>query len=664
MQKLVLTGISEFWPSLENEKDALYLGPWCFGGNHKDFLRDQESHKIASSPWKNWDEVAKAQKYIDALIERIVPSLGDDMNRIYGLKHGMAYWRLIFTFWLLHWLAHLYDRYLCLSSCFQRARIEQKSYHIKIAEPQFEEILGQWDFMRMQSTHEYNLELFSDILRIMQSEWSKHFQVESVKLPKLHNSFLRENNRNHVSMDRLFVQTDFTEEEQKNLNYRHRIKRILKDTLRAAYDISALKRSFTRPYALARYLYHKCKRHPLATYMLLTYHYFFFRFRGRRHIVLGNIYGIERHDLKQLGCKDGTYLVNRLMALSKKHSRITTEQIFLQGFQAENEFEVMLKKLIGKYMPRELKQLRIFPRWAAKRLRSLLCVASHGYLHNSHLQAAIVQEQGLVLGSQHGGAYGLTYLFPIGLNEYRAMQGFISWGWEYKHNYSTRVLPMPSPMLSKLKRASTLDDAFYFISTAHPLYYYRFHSNLRPEMQKNYINNKFIFLDELKAGLLSKVMYRPYIYDYGASEYKYVLQKLPVSALVFDAYEHSLRILNSSLLIIDHAATSYLEALAANMPTVLFWQPEQHKFCKEAEPYFEKLRAVKVLFDDPVSAARHINKIENHIEEWWQQEELQSVRRDFCYQYARTSENWQEEWRVFLKKIRHKNYFSSLLSKN
>jgi putative transferase (TIGR04331 family) len=49
---------------------------------------------------------------------------------------------------------------------------------------------------------------------------------------------------------------------------------------------------------------------------------------------------------------------------------------------------------------------------------------------------------------------------------------------------------------------------------------------------------------------------------------------------------------------------------------------------------FEKLRKIGIFHTTPESAARHIVKIWNDIEGWWQDLELQRVRVEYCRAYA------------------------------
>ena len=62
------------------------------------------------------------------------------------------------------------------------------------------------------------------------------------------------------------------------------------------------------------------------------------------------------------------------------------------------------------------------------------------------------------------------------------------------------------------------------------------------------------------------------------------------------------------------------------------------------------LEDAKILFYDEVAAARHVNKICSNIDSWWLSNKVQLARKEFCFVYARTSNNWAKDW------IREFNY--------
>jgi putative transferase (TIGR04331 family) len=106
------------------------------------------------------------------------------------------------------------------------------------------------------------------------------------------------------------------------------------------------------------------------------------------------------------------------------------------------------------------------------------------------------------------------------------------------------------------------------------------------------------------------------------------------------------RMRESRLCIATYNSTTYLETLAANFPTLVFWNPGITQLKEDAIPYFEQLRSCGILHYTPESAARKLNQIYDDPQEWWHQPEVQEARGAFCEQYARTSPNWLEEWKA------------------
>jgi putative transferase (TIGR04331 family) len=72
--------------------------------------------------------------------------------------------------------------------------------------------------------------------------------------------------------------------------------------------------------------------------------------------------------------------------------------------------------------------------------------------------------------------------------------------------------------------------------------------------------------------------------------------------------------------------------------------------CPQAEPYYKDLKKAGILFSNPIKAAKRVNDIFNDAQGWWNQEEIQIARKNWTWQFARTSKNWRREW---IKAIRN-----------
>ena len=107
----------------------------------------------------------------------------------------------------------------------------------------------------------------------------------------------------------------------------------------------------------------------------------------------------------------------------------------------------------------------------------------------------------------------------------------------------------------------------------------------------------------------------------------------------------------SRLFVCTYNATTYLETFVANFPTVIFWNPDHWELRSSARPYFEELYRVGILHGTPESAAVKVNEISHDSAAWWNQPEIQRAKDEFSFRFARTSDNWLNEWKEKLLNI-------------
>ena len=56
------------------------------------------------------------------------------------------------------------------------------------------------------------------------------------------------------------------------------------------------------------------------------------------------------------------------------------------------------------------------------------------------------------------------------------------------------------------------------------------------------------------------------------------------------------------------------------------------------------MRRAGILFDTPEDAAKKVNEIAEDPRSWWEQDDIQAAKNSFSNQFARTSNNWLQEW--------------------
>ncbi len=96
--------------------------------------------------------------------------------------------------------------------------------------------------------------------------------------------------------------------------------------------------------------------------------------------------------------------------------------------------------------------------------------------------------------------------------------------------------------------------------------------------------------------------------------------------------------------------------MAMNTPTIAFWNCKHWAMCEEAEKIYSKLRDVGILHNKPESAAQMIEDKWGDMKKWWNSEDIQNVRLNFCKHYALFSKNWKNEWYGFLSETNMAKY--------
>jgi putative transferase (TIGR04331 family) len=248
--------------------------------------------------------------------------------------------------------------------------------------------------------------------------------------------------------------------------------------------------------------------------------------------------------------------------------------------------------------------------------------------------------------SQHGGHYGVGKWNSSEDHEVSVADVFLSWGWKGKGVY-----PLSSAKLAskKDKRKSRKKSYILMAIGLAPRYSYWLYSVPMSSQWGGYLDNQINFVELLPDYIREFLKIRLSPTDYNWSQKERWLGRLPF--IEFDNLQNTFEssVNNSKIFIGTYNATTFLETLSANIPTIIFWNPLHWEIRKSAEPHFRLLHQVGILHYNPESAASHLKSIWDNIDEWWSQEETQTARLFFINNYAKTSHNWIVEWKNFLE---------------
>ena len=311
-------------------------------------------------------------------------------------------------------------------------------------------------------------------------------------------------------------------------------------------------------------------------------------------------------------------------------------------FMADNnsDFESFLFKMIPKQIPlvylegyNLLNDKKDKHRWP-KSPKIIWTSNSDNSDENFKIYAAEKINEGakLVIG-QHGGHYGLGQWSSSEDHHLAISDYYMSWGW----NDSLKLKIKP---IGYLKAKSGLNKKYHsnknllMVCNSIPRYSYRMYSSIVSSQYLNYLDDQFNFVDNLSSRIRNKLIVRLYKDDYGWKQkerWNYKFSNLNIDSGLSKLDD---LIKNTRIFISTYNATTYLESLYLNIPTVIFWDSRYWELRESAKPYFEALKDVGIFHDTPESAATHINKIWNKVDIWWESKDVIKARKLVCNQYA------------------------------
>lgn len=252
---------------------------------------------------------------------------------------------------------------------------------------------------------------------------------------------------------------------------------------------------------------------------------------------------------------------------------------------------------------------------------------------------------------QHGGAYGALAGLDMERHERSVADEYWTWGWEEPAGVPDRaaVVPVPHPLVSSAtggEPARPGDPAWSLVSTSptrHPYVWYL--ANLTGwDHFEEYLDWRRRFLAGLDGPTRARGEVRLHPADEGWSHRERLAAEFPDLAVDASGEPWLARHRRLAVAVIDHPQTSLLESLAADLPTLLFWNPERWPLKPSAEAAYASLRAAGILHDTPEAAAAALRRALGDGDGWWRAPAARAARAAFCARYARGSSDWPRAW--------------------
>jgi putative transferase (TIGR04331 family) len=275
-------------------------------------------------------------------------------------------------------------------------------------------------------------------------------------------------------------------------------------------------------------------------------------------------------------------------------------------------------------------------------------VSSNIYNDYLNLVKALACAEGEVVFSvQHGGGYGTHKVFPLSPESEYLGGAFVTWGWKRHGNYAVNALDLPSPTLSHLvavRRRTRHGKEIVFVGADMNPSVLRAHSKPNGVQWLDYREQKVDFLEALSEEVFGNVGYRGHEAVVLRDE-SFLLERYPTLRIIRGSYKNfHRRLIKAAVCVVDHPITTLHQALAMNLPTIAYWNPEYWVFSDDATPLFTELTRVGILHRSGREAGSFLEMNRQRLSIWWEGEEVQIARRRWCHAYARTSKWWAIDW--------------------
>lgn len=256
----------------------------------------------------------------------------------------------------------------------------------------------------------------------------------------------------------------------------------------------------------------------------------------------------------------------------------------------------------------------------------------------------------LVVG-QHGGNMGNALFNQTEEHQIKISDIYTSWGWQSTNQ--SRVEPLPSLKLSNQYIKHKKNDKLVVILTSYPKYFYCHYSIPVADQFFSYLDNQVSFLNKLNPSIIKRLLIKPDPSFEGKSwdANLYISNKgfadnfMKTNKNMYEVLEES------NLCICTNNATTFLETLASNYPTIIFWDNALFEIREDAVNKMKLLEDAGILFYCPIKAANKVNDISKNIDKWWKEPALQKAVKVFTNTYALTSNSWIFEWKKFFNVI-------------
>lgn len=550
-------------------EENILLGDWCELGLEK----FKSSHKIliVENHWKDLKKVEKDLHHIQNYIwEELVTFVSNELNNYHKTNYKKDYWEILIGSWLTSYLVCLFDRY-------ETIKIIIAKYNLNNLQS------SAFNYKDKDFIPEQTIDFTSNLS--FKNSWShwinynliKFFQIKCKEIDYKKNKIdplslkINQVNKKNNLLQNIFGLFN------RGTNFFFNPKLFIHETYMPAFlKLKLLYSSKSLPTIPIKYLY-------------------------------------EKTDLDF----DNEF----------RKKKIKTENDTFVEFAKSMVFKNIPKSFVEDFLVNK-KKIKKFG-WPSNPDNILTSI---GQYYNEYFKIYIAEKKlknCKFLISQHGGMYGLAKFSFGEFFEKKICNKYLSWGW----SDSSKVIPLHHLNYNLKKKYKKIPNPKGIIISATNTFNIPNRMDSIPRdltNTKKYYKNISQFINNLddKIQKESNIKYidlgrSPSIKEFLNQNINFLKSKKPI-------IEQSI---NYKLVIETLNSTGFLENLYFNVPSILILDESYCQIRNKALKFFEQLKNNKIVFNNPILAAKHINNHYQNINLWWKNKDLQNARLNFCKEF-------------------------------
>lgn len=564
---LVTTSLEESWPT--DCSPIVFLGESCRRFSRRDIWEGLD-HEVVPYHWNQPEKLYRDYQYLDSVFEDTLESLGEYLNQIHGVQHGIRYWRILVGPWLLRFLHLLFDRY---ESIRKSLEYDVSATIVLSAADKVPPAADTQSFLRYTYSDYWNHYIIWQLLNQMQV-------IDNIAVKE---------STGRYELPRPAISN--------RLDYKFRTLSLISRLAArvASRNDVVMYSTYLHPWDEIR-LGIKLRQIPLVRPPL----------SGVLECSPNQLKPDEELRRSCLSLTEGDSFRHILGAEMLKHIPICV----LEGYgNLVDQTDAL--------------------RWPSKP-RAIWTSNAHysDDVFNAWTAQKVEEGRPFVVG-QHGGFFGLARFAPYEDHERNVSDVSLTWGWseEDGHCYA------PVGHFPRNYRPSGVNHASQpkgvLVTHAFSRMASEAHAGVMGSRWLDYFDFVSDFVDALPNNIRLDFIVRTAANDAGWDEIERWKDRF--SSMSIDNGEAQLKNLYSvSRLCVSTANTTvFQEAFLLDIPTVILWDPTQWELRDSAQPVFDRLMDANVFHSCPLSAARHVAGIWDDCEAWWKSDKVRTVVNDF-----------------------------------